>query len=361
MKTGTVSPIGRHELKVSQVLNESGELVGELPGIADDRLADMFRLMCLGRRLDQKAIALQRRGKLGTYPPLSGQEAASVGSAFAMNLDIDYFVPQYREQLAMFHWGLPLSTYLLNRMGHPAGADLPANGRLWPQQVALAAHLPHAVGQAWGLQLQGKPGVVLTQFGDGASNEGDFHEALNIAGVHNVPVVFVCQNNGWAISIPWEKQSAATSVAQRAAGYGFPGVTVDGNDVFAVYAAVAQARARAERGEGPTLIEARCTRMGAHSTADDPTRYVPADYVAEAERRDPIKRFRIWLASRGLWDDDREQLCIQWCDEQIEEAVRAFDATPRPDPETIFDHVVAHPDLRLRRQRDEFRKMQEKL
>lgn len=349
----TATSIGAAHVDVLQILTPDGTSTGPVPDLDDERLQAMLRLMLLGRRIDQKAISLQRRGKLGTYPPQSGQEAASVGAAFAMDLATDYFVPQYREQLTMLHWGLPLSGYLLQRMGHPAGSELPAGGRLWPQQVALAAHLPHAVGQAWGLRLQGKPGVVLTQFGDGASNEGDFHEACNIAGVRKAPLVLVCQNNGWAISIPWHEQSAAASIALRAQGYGFPGVAVDGNDVLAVYAAVSAARARAASGEGPTLIEARTTRLGAHSTADDPTRYVPDEYVADAVQRDPITRFRSWLTSRGLWDDDREQAALAACDEQIDQAVAEFDATPRPRPEQLFDHLFAEPDARLLRQREE--------
>ena len=356
--TGPASQVGAREsesaeVAVLQTLAPDGTLTGPAPDVDEDELRAMLRLMLLGRRLDQKAISLQRRGKLGTYPPQSGQEAASVGAAFAMDLATDYFVPQYREQLTMLHWGLPLSRYLLQRMGHPAGSELPPGRRLWPQQVALAAHLPHAVGHAWGLRLQGRSGVVLTQFGDGASNEGDFHEACNIAGVRKVPLVLVCQNNGWAISIPWNEQSATASIALRAQGYGFPGVAVDGNDVLAVHAAVSAARARAAAGAGPTLIEARTTRLGAHSTADDPTRYVPAAYVEDAVRRDPITRFRTWLTAVGVWDDEREQAALAWCDQQIDEAVAEFDATPRPRPEQLFDHLFAEPDPRLVRQREE--------
>jgi pyruvate dehydrogenase E1 component alpha subunit len=355
-KSKAPSPTGEHAVEVSQlrILDEDGALLGEPPKIEEERLGEMLRLMMLGRRFDQKAIALQRRGKLGTYPPMSGQEAASVGSAFAMDPTVDHFVPSYREQLIMVHWGLPFSRYLLQRMGHPAGSVVPSHGRLWPQQVALAAHLPHAVGLAWGLKLQDREGVVMAHFGDGASNEGDFHEALNIAGVRKAPVVFICQNNGWAISIPWERQSAAASVASRAAGYGFPGVAVDGNDVLAVYTATAEARARAASGGGPTLIEARTTRLGAHSTADDPTRYVPPEWLEGATRRDPIARFRTWLAAQNMWDDEREKAAEAWCDDFMEQAIREYDETPKPDPEGLFDHLLAERGTRLQRQRDDF-------
>lgn len=342
-----------------QVLGPDGTIVGHVPDIEPERMRAMLRLMQLGRRIDQKAISLQRRGKLGTYPPMSGQEAASVGTAFAMDPDIDHFVPQYREQLTMLHWGLPLSGYLLQRKGHPAGSELPAHGRLWPQQVALGAHLPHAVGLAWGMALQRKPGVVLAQFGDGASNEGDFHEACNIAGAQRVPLVMVCQNNGWAISIPWEQQSAAQSVALRAVGYGFPGVAVDGNDVLAVYTAVRNARERAAAGEGPTLIEARCHRLLAHSTADDPKRYRPEGFEETAAAVDPIRRFRAYLVALGIWTQDDDDAAIADADREIEEAVKAFDATPPPQPERLLEHLYATPDARLRRQQEQLRALLE--
>lgn len=338
----------------TQILNERAELVGEPPALPDDALVEMLHLMLLGRQIDHKAISLQRRGKLGTYAPLSGQEAASVGSAFAMDPATDYLVPQYREQLAMIRFGLPLSTYLLQRMGHPQGSDLPKEGTLYPQQVALAAHLPHAVGLAWGLALQRRPAAVLCQFGDGASSEGDFHEACNLAGVRRAPVVFVCQNNGWAISVPFALQTAADSIARRGEGYGIAGVAVDGNDVLAMYEVTARARERALAGDGPTLVEARCTRLGAHTTADDPSRYIDQEEAEAAGALDPIRRFRDWLAATGRWDEERDRAAERWCDEQIERAVEEFDATPRPRPDVFFDHVYAEDDERLRRQRAEF-------
>ncbi len=206
-----------------QVLDPEGIEVGPVPkALSDDDLVAMLRLCIFGREFDKKAISLQRRGKLGTFAPMSGQEAVVVGSVFALDRDHDWIVPQYREQLAMLHWGLELSTYFLQRQGHPLGSDLPEHGRLFPQQVALAAHLPHAVGVAWGMKLKGEPSVAACYFGDGASSEGDFHESLNLAGVVKAPVIFVCQNNQWAISTPLSKQTAGV-IAERAAGYGIAG------------------------------------------------------------------------------------------------------------------------------------------
>jgi len=341
-------------MEPQRLLDEQGRLEGELPeGLDAERLTGMMRLMLLGRRLDEKAIALQRRGKLGTYAPLSGQEAASVGSSFAMDTEVDRLVPQYREQLAMLHWGLPLGTYLLQRYGHPKGAELPSHLRLYPQQVALAAHAPQAVGLAWGMRLQGLPGAVICHFGDGASSEGDAHEAMNLAGVTDAPVIFVIQNNGWAISVPISSQTRGI-IARRAEGVGIAGVRVDGNDVLAMYAATREARERAVSGGGPTLIEAVTYRLGAHTTADDPTKYVEAAEIEAARKRDPLPRFRSWLTSEGLWGDEQEAQAIAWVDQQIEDAVEVFDAAGPADPGAMFHHVFADEPPRLARQRAEY-------
>jgi pyruvate dehydrogenase E1 component alpha subunit len=338
-----------------RLLAPDGSLVGEPPAeLSDAELQAMLRLMLLGRRIDQKAISLQRRGKLGTYAPLSGQEAASVGSVFALDRATDWVVPQYREQLAMLHMGLPLSTYLLQRMGHPAGAEIPAEANLYPQQVALAAHLPHAVGLAWGFRLTGRDAAVLCYFGDGATSEGDFHEACNLAGIQRAPVILLCQNNGWAISTPWRLQSAAETVASRAEGYGMPGMLVDGNDALAVWQVTRRARARALAGEGPTLIEAVTTRLGAHTTADDPSRYLTKEDQEAARALDPITRLKAYLKLTDRWDDEADALATKWCDEEIDRAVEEFDATAKPPPGAFFADVYADEPPRLRRQRERY-------
>jgi len=261
-------------------------------------------------------------------------------------------VPQYREQLAMLHWGLDLSTYFLQRQGHPRGADLPEHGRLFPQQVALAAHLPHAVGVAWGMRLRGEPSVAACYFGDGSTSEGDFHEACNLAGVVKAPVIFVCQNNQWAISTPLSKQTAGI-IADRAAGYGIAGVRVDGNDPLAMYHVTADARARALAGEGATLIEAVTYRLGAHTTADDPTRYVDPDEEAKWKQRDPLIRFRAWMRATGRWDDDAEQQASAWCSAEIDRAVEGVAAAGPAEPSRLFDNVWAEEPPQLAAQRAE--------
>ncbi len=338
-----------------QILDERGHLVGPVPeGLDEGVLTSMMRLMLLGREIDGKAVSLQRRGKLGTYAPLSGQEACSVGSAFAVVPGVDYLVPQYREQLAMLRFGLPLGIYLLQRYGHPLGAQLPDHGTLFPQQVALGSHLPHATGLAWGLRLRGVSAVVLCHFGDGASSQGDFHEALNLAGVKKAPVIFFCQNNQWAISVPTREQTAATAIADRATGLGVFGQRVDGNDILAVYEATRVAKARALAGDGPTLIEGVTYRLGAHTTADDPTLYIDAAELDEARSRDPISRFRTWLTAEGLWDETLEAKAEEEIERVIEDAIEVFDAAGEADPTAMFAHVYAEDSQRLIRQREEF-------
>ena len=343
-----------------QILDPTGRVVGPVPPeLSDERVVDMFRLMLFGRTVDQKAISLQRRGKLGTFAPMSGQEATAVGSVFALDPETDWVVPQYREQLAMLHWGLELSTYFLQRQGHPVGSTLPTHRRLFPQQVALGAHLPHAVGVAWGMRLRGERSVAIAYFGDGASSEGDFHEALNLAGVQQAPVIFVCQNNQWAISTPVTSQTAATTIASRAEGYGIAGIQVDGNDALAMYTATRDARARALAGDGPTLIEAVTYRLGAHTTADDPTRYVDPAVHESWIGRDPLIRFEAWLRATGRWDDEARELADTWADAEVERAQEGVAAAGPADPLSLFDNVYAEEPEGLARQRAAVRSLLE--
>jgi pyruvate dehydrogenase E1 component alpha subunit len=217
-----------------------------------------------------------------------------------------------------------------------------------PITIPVATQLPHAAGLAYAAQYRGDDVVVMAYFGDGATSEGDFHEAMNFAGVWHVPVVFVCQNNQWAISVPRKRQTASRTLAQKALGYGFPGIQVDGNDVLAVYRASREAAARAHAGEGPTLIECVTYRLGVHTTADDPTKYRSDEEVREWERKDPLTRFRAYLEKKTLLEGDLEAEI----DAEIAEAVRRFEATPPPDPLAMFDHLYAElpPDLRAQRE-----------
>ena len=324
---------------------------GHLLALDDAELLLAWRAMLLSRAFDERCFSLQRQGRLGTFSPVHGEEAAVVGSAWALDRDRDWVVPQYRELPAMLHQGYSLTRFLQYFTGDPEGNYMPEGVNVLPFQISLAAQLPHAVGLAWGLRHQGSNAVVIAYFGDGASSEGDTHEAMNLAGLRRAPVVFVLKNNGWAISTPVAKQSAAQSFAARAVGYGFTGELVDGNDLFAVHDACTRAVARARAGEGPTLIEARTYRLGPHNTADDPTRYVD---LAELERRrgaDPIDRLRRYLQARGLSDDRSESRLAAEIAEEIDQAVMAAQSGPSPGPEALFDHAYADPPPRVREQR----------
>ena len=338
-----------------QLLHEDGTLTGPLPeSLTPERLREALRWMKTARVFDQRAISLQRQGKSATYAGMAGQEAALVGSALALDRARDWLVPQYREAVSMAIHGFSLGRYFLYLRGHPAGGAVPDGVNVLPVQISVASQITHAAGLAWGLKHQGKDSAVLCCFGDGATSEGAFHEGVNFAGVMSAPVVFFCQNNGWAISTPRSRQTAARTIADKALGYGIPGLQVDGNDLVAIYSAVQEAVARARAGDGPTLIEAVTYRMGAHTTADDPTRYVPAAELDSYRARDPIARLTTYLTGQG-WLDEAGL-------EQIEEAARVAvadayaesEAEPEPPDDGFFDHVFAEPPTRLQEQRADF-------
>ncbi len=324
---------------------------GHVPALDDRELLSAWRAMLLSRAFDERCFSLQRQGRLGTFSTVYGEEAAVVGSSWALDPGRDWVVPQYRELPAMLKQGYTLTSFLRYFKGDPAGNYMPPGVNVLPVQISLATQLPHAVGLAWGLRHQGSDAAVIAYFGDGAASEGDTHEAMNLAGVRRAPVIFLLKNNGWAISTPVSLQTAAQSFATRAAGYGFRGELVDGNDLLAVHDATTRAVARARAGEGPTLIEARTYRLGAHNTADDPTRYVDP---AELERRrafDPIDRVRRYLRGRGLTDDASEATLAAELGQEIDAAVLEAEAGPRPGPEALFDHVYAKPPQRVLDQR----------
>ena len=335
-----------------RMLDENGILIaGAIPELSDDQVLEGLRYMLIGRQFDTKSFSLQRQGKLGTFAPIHGQEASIMGPAMALDPAIDWVVPQYRELPAVLRQGYPSERVALYRQGHPEGGVIPPNVNILQYQISLAAQLPHAVGLAWGLQLQEKPGVVVVYFGDGASSEGDFHESCNLAGVVRAPVVFVLQNNGWAISTPRGIQSGATDLASRAPGYGFPGVSVDGNDLLAVHKVAADAVARARAGAGPTLIETHTYRMWPHTTADDPTRYVNPEEKARWAERDPIERVQKYLAAKGKWNDTLAQAWEAELALEVESAFEGAATYPPANPSEIYEHVFAQPTATAARQR----------
>jgi pyruvate dehydrogenase E1 component alpha subunit len=310
--------------------------------------------MLMSRIYDERATALQRQGLYGVFSPALGQEASVVGSTSALDPARDWIVPQYRELVALVRHGYPLERLAAMGMGRVTeAARIPDGVNVLPNQVALATQLPHAAGLAWGLKLQKKDSVVMTYVGDGGSSEGDFHEGLNLAGVQRAPVVFFLSNNQWAISTPRRVQSATPSFALRAAGYGFPGVEVDGNDVLAVYSAAREAVERARAGEGPTLIESVTYRMSFHNTTDNPSLYEDPKQRDDASRRDPIDRVVRYLTLRGLWDEERDRETRASVRAEVDAALEKAAAFPVVTPNQLFDHIYSELPERLRRQREE--------
>jgi pyruvate dehydrogenase E1 component alpha subunit len=337
-----------------RLLDAKGALLkGAEASLSGDLLMEGYRWMLFSRAFDERAVSLQRQGRIGTFSAVTGQEASVMGVALALDPAHDWIVPQYRELPALLRHGMPLSTLILYYIGNPLGARVPDGVNLVPIQISLAAQLPHAVGLALGLKMQNRDGVVVTFVGDGASSEGDFHESLNLAGVVQAPVVFVLQNNGYAISTPRSRQTAAASFAARAEGYGMPGVRVDGNDLLAVYKVAHEAVERARAGGGPTLIESQTYRLFPHNTADDPLRYVPVEELEARRKEDPLPRLRNYLTEIGLLDEVREEQMTASIAEEITVAITAAEAHPQTTPAQVFDYAYVSPSPRIMRQRAE--------
>ena len=322
-----------------QYISETGEALKELP-FSDDELLRGYCALRRTRFFDERAVTLQRQGKLGVYPPCYGQEAAQVGSALALE-KTDWIAPSYRENAAALVHGLTMKQLILFWRAHPAGWRFPDDLRLLPFYIPIATQIPQAVGVAQAGKLQGENWVSMTYIGDGGTSEGDFHEGLNFAAVFDAPVVFVVQNNGWAISVPTSKQMKNTRIAERAKGYGMPGVVVDGNDLVAVWKITQDAVARARAGDGPTLIEALTYRIAPHTTSDDPGRYRSENEAESWRKKDPIKRMQTLLKTKGLWDDEQEEALEQTLKDELTEAVREADEVPEPEAWEIVEHVFA--------------------
>ena len=319
--------------------------------------------MVLARTLDERGVNLQRQGRIGFYAPMEGQEAAQVGCAWALSSK-DWLVPAYRELAVALTRGVPLRQLVDQLYG--SRADL-TKGRQMPNHYGFAQYrfvtpsspigtqIVQAVGLALASRYKGENVVAVPFFGDGATSSNDFHAGLNFAGVYRAPVVFFCQNNQWAISLPRAKQTRSATLAMKADAYGFPGVQVDGNDFRAVYRAVREARERALKGEGPTLVEAVTYRMGPHSTSDDPGRYRSNEELAQWKRRDPIERLRLQLAQEGHLTEAEFEQMQEEARAEVARTIREAEVEPPPDPESLFDDVYRVPPSSLVEEREEFR------
>lgn len=332
-----------------RILAEDGTLVPGATPPALDRpdLLRLYRGMVRTRLLEQKLFGMQRQGRIMFYAIGTGEEASNIGAPFAIGPD-DWFLPGHRHGGAMLMRGMPLETYLGQLYGNSfdrqKGRHMPVHFSYKPANIVtwsspVGTQLPHAVGAAMAAKIKGDQVVVMAGLGDGATSTPDFHVAMNFAGVFWAPVVFVCNNNQYAISVPLQTQTRSETLAIKALAYGFPGVRVDGNDILAVVAVAREAVERARAGGGPTFIECVTYRMGPHSSADDPTRYRPAAEVEDWRAKDPIPRFRAYLAGEGIWTDADEAKLHEEITRETEEAIRVVEAAGPPSLETLFTDV----------------------
>ncbi|PYZ97872.1 pyruvate dehydrogenase (acetyl-transferring) E1 component subunit alpha [Alteribacter lacisalsi] len=343
-----------NQFPIRQILDGEGNITDNSDELTEDLVKEMYRRMLRARTLDRKSVNLQRQGRIGTYAPFEGQEAAQIGSASAME-DGDWMFPTYRDHAATLTFGHSVTTIMLYWKGRVEGCVPPEGKNIFPPAVPIATQLPHATGAAMAEKRKGSDRVSIAYFGDGATSEGDFHEGLNFASVFKAPVVFFNQNNGYAISVPVEKQMNSKTIAQKAVSYDIEGIRVDGNDVLAVYFETKKAVEKARRGEGPTLIEAVTWRYGAHTTADDPTKY--RDQQLSEEKRnqiDPLLRLERYMEKNGFWDEEWKNEVMNVCDREIEQAVEEMEAYPDADINDMFGHVFKEPVWTIEKQRDEY-------
>jgi len=319
-----------------RILTPDGRPKGAIPGgLSDDDLKKIFRLMLATRKADDKALKLQRQGRMGTFAPSLGHEASQVGSAFALNKS-DWFFPYFRDLGSFLTLDFPLFRYFLYWMGDERGMEIPEEMNMFPVAVPVGSQIPHAVGAGMAAGIKGERIAVLCTLGDGATSQGDFHEGLNFAGVFHTPTVFVCYNNQYAISMPRSSQTASETLAEKAAAYGFEGIQVDGNDVLAVHAATREALDKARSGGGPTFIEAFTYRMSNHTTSDDASRYRNPEEIQEWEEKDPLRRFRRFLENQGIWTREWEDGIAASIESDIDAAVKRAEGMPPPEPRDIF-------------------------
>jgi pyruvate dehydrogenase E1 component subunit alpha len=346
--------VGTNEHQLHRVIGDGSQVAdGLVAGLTDADLLRLHREMVLLRTFDERAVVYQRQGRIGTYAIFWGHEAIQVGAHAALDANRDWVFPSYRESAIGLLRGMDAATVLAWWRGHPAGWWNPLDFRLGGIAVPIASQIPHATGAAWGMKARGESGCSLVYFGDGATSEGAFHEGINFAAVMQAPLVLLCSNNGWAISTPLQRQSRARALADKAMGYGVPGVRVDGGDVLAVHEAVRDAVARARGGDGPTFVEAVHYRIGPHGTADDPALY--RDQArAEAERANEcLARFEGYLRRRGVLDDELAAETRAVARETVKRGMQAVEQLPPPDPALVFDTTYARPPADLLRQRDE--------
>jgi len=321
------------------LINPDGTVRDRLP-VTVEELRTLYSDMVEARTYDRKCMAMQRQGRLATYAPFEGQEAAQIGAAAALRED-DWVVGTYRDAALMWRSGYRWDLLIAGRTGDERGGSPPEGVNVLPPSITVGGHMIHAVGLSWAEKLRGTDRIAFTSFGDGATSEGDFHEAMNFAAVFETPIVFFCQNNHYAISYPVAEQTRSESIAAKAAAYGMPGAQIDGNDVVGVFAAVGEAVEGARAGQGPSLIEAVTYRLGPHTTADDPGRYRDEAEAEEWQGRDPLHRVRRLLEKAGAWSEEWQSELENEASARIEAAVLAAESLPAPPRAAMFERMYA--------------------
>jgi pyruvate dehydrogenase E1 component alpha subunit len=333
----------RDERELRRVIGDGEELPdGEVEGLDERDLTELYRGMVLLRTYDERSLVYHRQGRIGTYAIFWNHEAMQTGAVYALERD-DWVFPSYRESAIGLLRGMPASTVLSWWRGHPAGWWNPLDYNVASICVPIGTHVPHAAGLAWGKKLRGERACALVFFGDGATSEGSFHEGANFAGVMRAPLILFCNNNGWAISTPLSAQTAAETLADKAAGYGMPGIRVDGLDVLAVFEATREAVERARAGEGPTFIEAVSYRAAPHATADDPTAYVDLERVEEEKRNECVGRYERYLRRLGVLGDELAEEIRGEAQELMRQGIAEAEAEPPADTGLVFEHAFANP------------------
>jgi len=342
------------EKQLIQVMDPDGRIVDDsaMKGVSDDDLLRMYRFMVFTRLWNAKALSLQRQGRLGTLASVRGQEASNVGMGLALAPG-DWYCPAFREYGAMFIRGFQPKNLYSYWGGDERGARPPEGSRVLPVCITVGSHLSHAAGIAWGAKIRGERIAVLSSSGDGSTSQGDFHESLNFAGVFKLPIVFAIQNNHWAISVPFEHQTATETISEKACATGIDAERVDGNDVIAVYLTVKRLLDRARSDYRPALVELVTYRMDDHTTADDASRYRTKEMLAPWEAKDPIDRMRKFLLAQRGWTEQKEAELVAECTAEVEQAVRDYEATPLPEPGDMFNHMYAEMPWNLKEQREE--------
>lgn len=334
-----ITTIETSETRFLQVINERGEAdQSVMPSLGEADFKRFFEAILLARTFNQRALSLQREGRIGTYASIWGQEASQIGSALALSAE-DWIFPSFRESGVLVARGYPMWMLYRYWAGDERGMSAPEGMNIFPMSVPVGTQIPHATGAAWAMKLKGHKKVAAVYFGDGGSSKGDFHEGLNFAGVFYVPCVFLCQNNQWAISVPRSSQTAARTIAQKGFAYGMEGLQVDGNDVVAVYKAVKEAVDKARSGKGPTLIECFTYRLDDHTTSDDASRYRSEKEVEEWKAKEPLIRLRLYMGKMGWWTKEYEEAAAKKAQDFVDAEIKKAESYPAPDPADMIRHT----------------------